>query len=215
MMTKKPNKKACPKSTQKEIKHSRWLSPFTLAKNKFLSGFTLIEILVSMGIGVMIIIIVYVSFITGQRVYKKGVLNAELSQNGRIAMDRIGREIRQTGLIVTPLSPTPLDPPQNEVLFEDGHTSDIQYIRYYIYGTDLKRELRHYYLASDPNTWVYHSSTDSLGNPATYTIDSDQIIVQNISFLNFYGENPINMELTVEKEGKKIQYKTKNYARNI
>jgi len=179
------------------------------------AGFTLIEVLISVTVGVMILIIVYASFIAGQKLYHRGILNAELSQNGRIALDRMSRELRQTGQLTTVLSPTPLDPPQTEIAFEDGHIDTIQYIRYYLSGTDLKRDQGHYYFPSDPSSWVYYNAVDGGGNPAQYTIDSQQTIAQNISYINFYGEKTISIDLTLEKESRQIQFRTKNTGRNL
>lgn len=185
-------------------------------KNQILpKGFTVIEVLISVTVGVIILIIVYISFITGQKLYHQGVLNSELSQNGRIALDRMSREIRQTGQIITILSPTPPEPPQTEITFEDGHTDTIQYVQYYLSGTDLRRKQDHYYFTSDPNTWVDYSAVDGMGQPATYQEDSNQIVAQNISSLNFYGEKTISIDMTLEKESKQIQFRTKASGRNL
>jgi len=163
----------------------------------------------------VILILVYGSFITGQKLQRQGSINAELSQNGRIALDRISRELRQTGQLATVLSPTPPDPAQNQIIFEDGHTDTIQYINYYQTGTDLKREQGHYYFAGDPSSWVDYSAKDGGGNPALYAQDSNQTIAQNISSLNFYGEKNITIDLTVKKNDKEIRFRTQNLGRNL
>jgi len=187
-----------------------------IKKNLKNKGFTLVEVLIGSALGILIITVVYSSFIFGQNVYKGGVLNAELAQNGRIALDRIGREIRQTGQLTTILQPTPPGPPQTETMFEDGHTDTVQYIRYYLSGTDLKREQRHYYFPSDPNQWVDWNAKDNNGQSANYTIDDDQVIAQNLSQINFYGENNlISIDITVSKDGKQIQFRTENFERNL
>ncbi len=180
------------------------------------AGFTLIEVLIGSGLGILIIVVVYSSFIFGQNVYKRGVLNAELAQNGRIALDRIGREVRQTDQLTTTLDSIVPDPPQTEIMFEDGHTDIIQYIRYYLSGTDLKREQRHYYFPSDPSQWVDWNAKDNNGQSANYIIDDDQVIAQNISLINFYGEgNLIKIDLTASQNGKDIQFRTENFERNL
>lgn len=184
-------------------------------KKNILKGFTIIEVLVASTVGILILIITYTSFVTGQKLYRRSVLNSELSQNGRIALDRMGREIRQTNQLVTVLSETAPDPAQSEIKFEDGHTDTIQYIRYYLLGNEIKREQSHYYFASDPNSWVDYSAVDGEGQPANFTIDVDQSIAQNISVLNFYGAKDINIDLTVSRDGKQIQFRTKDFARNL
>lgn len=199
----------------KKVSSLTYRSVFKSKYFRFLEGFSLIEVLVSVAVGVVILFIVYTSFITGQRVYRQGVLNSELSQNGRISLDRISREIRQTEQVVTVLSPDPPDPATTEITFEDGHTDTIQYIHYYLSGTDLRREQGHYYFASDPNAWVDYNAKDGDGNPALYIMDADQVVAQNISRINFYGENNIGIELSVEKDGKRIDFRTKNTGRNL
>ena len=189
---------------------------FTLLdKKNHLKGFTIIELLISSAVGILVLVIVYVSFVTGQKLYRQGILNAELSQNGRIALDRMSREIRQTEQVVTALEPTPPDPPQTEIEFEDGHIDTVLYIRYYLSGNELKREQGHYYFPSDPETWVDYSAKDGYGTPATYALGLDQVVAQNISFINFYGERVIEIDLTVGKDGKQIQFRTKNLGRNL
>ncbi len=179
------------------------------------SGLTMIEILISATVGALILIIVYSSFIAGQRMHRRGVLNSELSQNGRIALDRISREIRQTDQIATILIEEPPEPPQTEIMFEDGHTESIQYITYYTYNTDLMREQGHYYFSSNPDDWVDYDAEDNEGNPAIYITDTDQIVAQNISYINFYGERIISIDLTAEKKSKQIEFRTKNLGRNL
>lgn len=183
--------------------------------NNVKRGFTIIELLISSAVGTLVLVIAYVSFVTGQKLYRRGILNAELSQNGRIALDRTSREIRQTGQVVTVLSPTPPTPAQNEIKFEDGHTDTIQYIRYYLSGSELKREQGHYYFPSEPSAWVDYDAKDGYGAPANYMTDLDQVVAQNITFINFYGEKVIGIDLTVERDGKDIQFRTKNLGRNL
>lgn len=179
------------------------------------AGFTLMEALTGALLGAIILIIIYTSFTTGQKLNKQGLLNSEVAQNGRIAMDRISRELRQTGQLVTILSENPPDPAQTEIMFEDGHTDTIQYIRYYLSGTDLRKEIRHYYFPAEPETWVNDSARDGYGQPASSAVDSDQIISQFVASLNFYGEKTISIDLSIEKSGKRIDFQTKNLGRNL
>jgi len=179
------------------------------------AGFTLMEALTGAILGGIVLMIIYSSFVTGQKLTQRGALNAELSQNGRISLDRISREIRQTDQVTTTLSEDPPDPSQAEIIFEDGHTDIIQYIRYYLSGTDLRKEIKHYYFPSDPGTWVDYNAKDGYGQPANSNIDSDQIVAQFVSHLNFYGEKTIGIDLSIEKDGRKIDFRTKNLGRNL
>lgn len=179
-------------------------------------GFTIIEVIVSVSVGAIILMIVYLSFIAGRTIHQKGILNAELAQNGRIALDRFSRDLRQTGEITTILSETKPEPANTEIQFEDGHTDIVQYITYRLDGAELEREVGHYYFETDPLTWVNSTATDAGGNPALYVIDIEQTISQYISSFNVYGESPvINTELTVSKNGNSIEFITQNTGRNL
>ncbi len=178
-------------------------------------GFTIIEVITSASIGAIVLAVVYLSFLAGQQIHQRGVMNAELAQNGRIALDRITRELRQTGEITTALEENEPITPQTEIQFEDGHNEEIQYITYYLDGTELKREIGHYYFPSDPNTWVYATSTDSFGNLANYEIDDEQTVSQFITKLTFYGISTININLTVSKNDRSINLKTQVLGRNL
>jgi len=142
-------------------------------------GFTIIEVIVSVSVGAIILTIVYLSFIAGRTIHQKGILNAELAQNGRIALDRLSRDLRQTGEITTILSETKPEPANTEVQFEDGHTDIVQYITYRLDGNELEREVGHYYFETDPLTWVNSTATDAGGNPALYVVDIEQTISAN------------------------------------
>jgi len=87
-------------------------------------SFTLTEIIVTITILILIIGAIFSLYISGQRAYQKGEAASELTQNGRLILERMTREIRQTGEIITPLPDVPDnpdDPPPEEIFFKDGH----------------------------------------------------------------------------------------------
>lgn len=183
-------------------------------------GFTLIELLLVLAVGVIIIEAAYTIYIFEQKHYQKRADLAELSQNARIGLDRIAREIRQTTSVISSL---PLDesfPGANEIIFEDGHTPVIQYIRYYLDGINLMRQQFHYYLESDfsdclasqndPTKWVIFGTSSAL--PCQ---DSLEVIAENISKLEFYGTNVITIYLTTSKKEQKVDLKAGVFARNL
>ena len=81
-------------------------------------GFTLTETTIVIAIFSLVIATVYLIFILNQRVYLAGEEMAEITQNGRVILERMTREIRQAKEIVTEL----VDP-ANEIIFQDGHLS--------------------------------------------------------------------------------------------
>ena len=132
-------------------------------------GFTLLELLISISIFVLVMLTVYSLFSLGQRAYRRGGEEMEIWQNARTSLDRMTREIRQAENIVTVLPPSetdPLNPPVNELQFQDGHdNTEIIYIRYYLDGTDLMRQRLGYYFPDTPAVYVKWDSLDSFGNP--------------------------------------------------
>lgn len=85
-------------------------------------GFTLTEMTVVITIFVLIIITVYLVYVLNQGVYLAGEEIAEITQNGRVILGRMTREIRQAKEIVTELPEERISPP-NEIIFQDGHLS--------------------------------------------------------------------------------------------
>jgi len=99
----------------------RTTEPTTLS---FPTGFTLTEVIVSITILVLIIVSIFSLYLFNQRAYQGSEVTSELLQNGRVILERITRELRQTDEIVTSLPDVPDNPgnpPPEEILFRDGH----------------------------------------------------------------------------------------------
>ncbi len=92
-----------------------------IEKNKrFLTGFTLTELLITITVMSLVIGVVYGAYILSQRAYRAGGISAEILQNGRVILERMSREIRQAREIVTDLPEGRVDP-SDEIIFQDGH----------------------------------------------------------------------------------------------
>jgi len=182
-------------------------------------GFSLIEILVAIAAGSIIIVTLYSTYAFTSKMHLKNVNQEELSQNARIAMERISRDIRQAQLIVTDLPPTDTDvlnPPPSEIQFEDGHfTNKTRYIKYYLENNNLKRRIIHYYFSSNPNIWVAWNAQDEFGNLPQESSDEDTTKADKISTLSFFGSNPINIKIGVSNNDNSFYYSTKIFGRNI
>lgn len=182
-------------------------------------GLTLIEILIAMSVSIMLLSALYAVYSTSYQAYKSSIGKAELNQNARIALERIGRDFRQTNNIVTTLPPNdtdPLNPPSNELKFTDGHnTNKIQYIRYYLQNNSLHRQVIHYYFSSDINTWVPWNSKDSFDNPPTESIDEDVIKADQVTSLKFFGHNPTTTQVTAANSQGNYTYQTEVWGRNL
>ena len=92
------------------------------ARARFLTGLTLIEAIISITILSLILFIVYSSFTLSRRSYIEGENIAEITQNGRVILERLSREIRQAKEIVTELPDDRTAPPA-EIKVHDGHLS--------------------------------------------------------------------------------------------
>lgn len=182
-------------------------------------GFTIIEILVALSIFVIAVLLVGSMYIFGQRSYAKGSDEAELAQNARVTLDRMSRELRQAADIVTVLPATdtdPLNPPANEIFFQDGHDSNaITYYRYYLSGNDLMRQHKEYYFSSEPTVYVAWNSVDQAGNPPIESIIEDNVVGEYFDNIQFWGSGgEINIDASLSKGQKKLQLETSIFKRN-
>ncbi len=200
---------------------------FILLHNRILKawkgkgGFTLLEILVVLSVFIVISVLIYLSYFMITRLSERENRRIELVQNGRVGLDRIVREMRQGEEIVNPLplvSTDPDFPPPSEIIFQDGHVSDrIQYVRYYLDGTDLRRELSHYtFPIEDPDTWVYLDDVDELGESPDQTVDDDDLIAEHVTSLQFWGNaRLITITLTTSQGDDQVQLLTRIFGRNL
>lgn len=189
-------------------------------KKRFLvRGFTLIEILVAMAISLVILIGLYGTYILTSKTHRQSTNQEELAQNGRIALERISRDLRQTSKITTtmPIVETDLlNPPSTNIQFQDGHyTTKIRYLKYYLSGSDLRRQVIHYSFSAAPTVWVEASTLDQYNNPPTETIDEDLVKADKISQLKFWGTNVVNVQLTTLNNENSFVFNTTIFGRNI
>lgn len=199
-------------------------------------AFTLVEILTVVFLSMIIIFAGYSLYLMSFESYQKNTASAELTQNARIALERMTRDIRQAVEILTIL---PTDPdsgtPSSTIKFQDGHNfwpvglpsptpsasgspalGKIQYVTYELEGTDLHRKLSHFaFGGSSDSNWVLWSTLDlDKGQPTEYP-DSDQIKAQNVTLLQFWGEETITINLTVSDGTSTYPFQTKVLGRNI
>lgn len=175
-------------------------------------GFTLIEILVAMATGTLLLITLYSVYVVNSKSYRQSVNQQELAQNGRIALERISRDIRQTYEIKDTLPPTDTDlmnPPLSHIQFQDGHeTAKIQYIEYSLDGTNLRRQVFHYTLSGN---WVTWDTPGAVKSAPT----KDEIKADKILSLKFYGNKIVNIDLKVSNSVDTFSFKTAVWGRNI
>ncbi len=182
-------------------------------------GFTLFELLISITIGSVLLGIVLATYSLTIRSLGSSEARSELSQNSRVILDRITRDIRQARSFATVLPPDPndpLNPPPSEIEVQDGHQTTIfQYVRYAANGTDLRRQIRQYYFPADPGVLVAFDAEDDFGNPPEVAIVEDEVVGQYVETIAFYGVDLITVELTLAKSSVMHQTKTAVAGRNL
>lgn len=182
-------------------------------------GFTLFEVLIGITIGSLLLGLVLSIYSLTTRSLASSQNRSELANNSRIIIDRLTRDLRQARQIATPLPTVSNDPnlsPPNEIEVQDGHnTNSIRYARYYLAGTNLKRQIREYYFPAEPEILVTFDAVDDFSNPASVRIIEDELVGQHITGLAFYGINLITVELQLTKGQIVHTTATQFYGRNL
>lgn len=178
------------------------------------SGFSLVEVLLVLVSGSIFLLIIFYFYFASRGFYLGVQSKTEVGQNGRIAMDRMVREIRQARYMVSNLPPDQSGAP-SEITFQDGHTDTIQYIRYYLADTQLKRDLIQYFFASDPNTPVDMNSHDGQGNSPSPSVKDTQVVAEYVTSLQFYGSGSVTVVFSAKYRDKTVDLLTNVAGRNI
>lgn len=181
-------------------------------------GFTLTELLVTITILVIITGAVYLGYSLSQKAYREGERAAELTQNGRVIIERMNREIRQAKEIAISDFPEERESAKEEIAFEDGHTTTTyRYIHYFKTDNIIKREVIGYYFSGDFQEAL--QPWDALPPQGQTlekkTLEEARIIGEWVSSLEFWGSKVINIALTLEKKEKSLNLETKIFSRNF
>lgn len=188
-----------------------------LKKNS--GGFTLLEVIASLALFSIIILLVSDVYLVSQRAYNKNAAIAELTQNARVSLDRISRELRQSADIITSLPPTDTDPgnpPSGQIFFRDGHdVTQITYLRYYLDGSNLMREHKAFYFDGDQSLYVAYGSLDQGGGSPREIVLENRVVGEYFSRLEFWGANGLtNISLGLTKNQNNFSVKTSVFSRN-
>ena len=175
--------------------------------------------MVGITIGVMLLGVVLSIYTLSVKSLSSTQNRAEAVQNGRIVLERLTRDIRQSRDIATILPPddtNPLNPPPNEIIVQDGHNTQLlQYVRYYLNGTDLYRQVLQYHFVDEPTVLVNYDAEDEFGNPPISTTISDQLVGQYIDDIDYYGVDLITVVVTLSKGSVTHVTTTSIFGRNL
>ncbi len=184
---------------------------------KWRGGFTLVELLVVIAILGIVSGAVYGTHVLSERAFRGGAIATELSQNGRVILERLTREIRQARKMVTPLAPSEAMA-TSAIMFEDGHVPErYRYIRYFQKINLVKREVIGFYFSGDPaKTLVSWDARPPAGQTLIKRIlEPAQIIGEYVASLRFWSPRIINITLTMRKRDKALELRTKVLGRNL
>lgn len=178
------------------------------------TGFTLTELLVTITIFVLVLGGVYSSYVLSQRAFLEGERAAELTQNGRVFLERLTREVRQAREITGEL-PETKQTATSTIEFEDGNRQErYHYIRYFQADGETKREVKRYYFPEDPNTFVVWDAGENLEFVIT---EEPQTVGEFAQDLKFWSPEiaVVDVFLVLKKADKEISFSTRIFGRNL
>lgn len=182
-------------------------------------GFTIVELLVAVVLASMLVGMTVSIYSLFRKSMTLDQARADISQNARVALDRISRELRQTPEVITVL---PADPDDTSVAqpgaieFENGHDNDLTYYRYYLSGTTLRLDKKEYYLASDPNTRLKWNTEGEGGVMPLFRVISTQDIAINVQSMLFYGLDTVQIIITTaDSNGQSYTLRSQVLGRNL
>ncbi|MEA1963476.1 MAG: prepilin-type N-terminal cleavage/methylation domain-containing protein [Patescibacteria group bacterium] len=187
-----------------------------MKKNKNIkTGFTLIETIVAISLFTIVILTSNSMFVMSQKIYKKGSALSELSQNARISLDKISRELRQSNDLITDFS---LISTSSEIFFQDGHdNNEITYIKYFASSTDLIRKNLAYEFSANPGVYVYYGSIDAWGQPPDEIMLEERIVGEYFNTLEFSFSSSsglVNIYINLNNTHADIKINSKAHIRN-
>lgn len=168
-----------------------------------------------MGVFIIIILVTGSLYSFAQRSYNIFEDEMELVQNGRVAYDRMSREIRQSVEIVTPLKED-MSTTSEEIMFQNGHDNDtVNYIYYYLDGSDLRRAKLAYYYEEEPDVYVKHNSVNEDDESPQQKVLQDRIVGEYFKKMEFWGGGGlVHASTTLKEADKSFSLKTKIFSRN-
>lgn len=215
---------------KKFLESQPWLArneKMQISKRKKLNypSFTLVEVIVTLCIFTLILVSIYLGLTLSQRGYREGEKLAEITQNGRVILERMTREIRQAKEMVTQLPSDETDA-TSTIEFQEGHRpptcpnvepeTEYYYIRYYLNQNEVKRVCLVYCLDECqglPNVCSsYHKWNESGVHPC---ILEEKTIGEYVDYFGFWDYPIINLSITLKKDDKFLNLRTKIYGRNL
>ncbi len=182
-------------------------------KKNIKNGFTLIETIVAISLFTIVVMASGSMFIMSQKIYTNGSALSELTQNARIALDKISRELRQSRDLITDFSAIATS---SEIFFQDGHdNNEITYIQYFASSTNLIRKKIAYEFSSGPGVYVYYDSIDGFGQPPDEVMLEERTIGEYFNNLEFsFANGVVNIYFNLNNTRANLEINSKAHIRN-
>src|SRR5687768_7763257 len=74
------------------------------SKLKIQRGFTLIELMISMALGLVLLLVIGTVFVSSRQTFREQEDNARIQESGRFALEILGRSIKQAGHVEVPFN---------------------------------------------------------------------------------------------------------------
>ena len=182
-------------------------------KKNIKNGFTLIETIVAISLFTTVILVSGSMLTMSQKIYNKGSALSELSQNARISLDKISRELRQSNDLITDFSAVATS---SEIFFQDGHNNnEIIYIQYFASSTNLIRKNLAYEFSTDPGIYVHCDSINIFGQSPDEVLLEERIIGEYFDILEFsFSNGLVDIYLNLNNTHANLEINSKAHIRN-
>lgn len=177
------------------------------------NGYSIIEVLVAIVIGVLVIEAAYLFFPLGSRIAREGETLNVLAQTARIVLNRIERDIRQTPNLITDL-PASQSEDTNSIFLIDGYPedddTDPHYISYEYQDNKIYRKEIHYTDPNNPTIVVSYDFPD-----AVEVVETNEAIGEDIEFIKIWeGQNLVKIDIKLKRLQDDIRFLSSVYPRN-
>lgn len=142
------------------------------------AGFTLLEVLVSLGVFLLVLATIVLALDSNRGAYVRGGRKMDAQQNARLALGEIVREVRMTGYFPENFGPSPASPPSaapiriatddSLAVFGDADGSGTSHVFVYCLDGSILRRGR---------------AVES--DPAAYWCPAGEVLAENVSALSF------------------------------
>jgi type II secretory pathway pseudopilin PulG len=166
-------------------------------------AFTVVELVVALFISSILVSATTATYSLFRRSLIIDQSRVNLSQNARIVIDRLSRELRLTQDVVTtvPANVSDLSVSQpGQIEFQDGAANDLTYRRYYISGSTVELDIKEYLYPSGtsgaPTGRVLWNAPAISGKTPVANVISTQDIADNAQSFVFYGGDFLQLYFT-------------------